>query len=169
MGDLPEAAECRPCRRNPPPFSFVKTKENCRGRSKENRIYEQASRLSVNTGVVRTGLVGIDGPVGPALYPGSRNTLSPHRPCGGGAGVLVDLVCFSFRCRCLGAREKPRKRLQTRNCTAAGPVPVKSLSGRRVLHPPLRQNGTVGCAAPVSSGGTHAPPRRAAGLSSNAR
>ena len=67
------------------------------------------------------------------------------------------MVCFSFRCRCLGAREKPRKRLRTRNCAAAGPVPVKSLSGRRVLHPPLRQNGTVGCAAPVSVGRNPCP------------
>ena len=65
------------------PFSFVKTKENCRGRSKENRIYEQASRLSVNTGVVRTGLVGIDGPVDLALMLLSRRTAFPHNAPGG--------------------------------------------------------------------------------------
>ena len=63
-----------------------------------------------NTGVVRIGPAGVDGPVDPALCSGNRNTLSPHRPCGGGTWVLVDLVCFSFRCRWPSARREPERR-----------------------------------------------------------
>ncbi len=73
-----------------------------------------------NTGVVRSGPAGVVSPVVPALCPGGRNTLVPHRSCGGGTGEVDDLVCFSFRCRCLGAYGKLQQRLRTWNCGPYG-------------------------------------------------
>ena len=95
----------RGCAKNLPPASFLHAAPV--KRKPPGRQNAPAGAFCRNTGVVRSGAAGVDGPVAPAPYSGNRKAWSPHNDCGRGTGWKIALASAPLSARSALLRAGP--------------------------------------------------------------